>query len=290
MIETIESELIHDANEKNFSELVIGNSNLGPVLANFWSRTAGPCLRQYPVLDKLVHNYQGRLLLVNIDTEKELVISKKFSVVSVPTLKLFRFGEVVNTFHGYQIESELKKIIDKLVVRNSDSKIERAMHEYTAGNLDKAYQILSDAIIEDQINPRLPLTVCKLLKHQKRDIEAFNLLESLPTELKNDAEIQQLHIQLFFSSILASVDDIKVFHDEFKNNKDNLLMIKQMVAYFVVDKKYEQALLLIEKIIKLEFNYDNNFARSAMLHIFTLLGEDHNVIKKFRPLLLKYTH
>ncbi len=290
MIETIESALIHDANAKNFSELVIDNSNRGPVLVNFWSRKAGPCLRQYPILDKLVHEYQGRLLLVNIDTENEIALSQDFSVVSVPTLKLFRFGEVVRTLHGYQAEFDIKKMIDKFVVRDSDIKIEQAIQEYSVGNIDQAYQILSDAIIEDQINPRLPLTVCKLLKHQKRFTEALNLIESLSTELKNDEDIQQLHIHSFFNSILESVHDFDVLQKNYKKHKDNLLLIKQMSAYFVIENKYEQALLQLERIIELDCNYDKKYAQIAMLHIFTLLGEEHSLKQKFRPLLVKYVH
>ncbi len=290
MIETIESALIHDADAKNFSELVIGNSNRGPVLVNFWSRKAGPCLRQYPVLDKLVHEYQGRLLLVNIDTDNEIAISQEWSVVSVPTLKLFRFSEVVATLHGYQTEFEIKKISDKFVVRDSDIKIEQAIHEYSVGHIDKAYQILSDAIIDDQINPRLPLTVCKLLKHQKRFSEALNLIESLPTELQNDEEIQHSYIYLFFNSILETVYDLDELQKKYKKHQNNLLLIKQMSAYFVIEKKYELALLQLEKIIELECHYDKNYARIAMLHIFTLLGEEHNLKLKFRPLLVKYAH
>ena len=104
MIETIDSPYIHAAVADNFKSLVLDNSNQGPVLVNFWSKKAGPCLRQYPVLDKLIHHYGGRVLLVNIDTEKEIVITKEYGITSVPTWKLFRDGRVVETWHGYQSE------------------------------------------------------------------------------------------------------------------------------------------------------------------------------------------
>lgn len=159
MIESIESDYIHDGNADNFTALVIDNSKLGPVLVNFWSRAAGPCLRQYPILDKLVHEYNGRLLLINIDTEKEIIVSKNYGIASVPTLKLIRFGEVVATLHGFQSESDLRNVVDKYVTRDSDKVIEQAIQEYSQGNQAKSYQLLSDAIIDDQINPRLPLTI-----------------------------------------------------------------------------------------------------------------------------------
>ena len=83
MIETVNSPYIHTATSDNFKALVLDNSDKGPVLVNFWSRKAGPCLRLYPILDKLVHYYKGRLLLVNIDIESEFVVTKEYGIASV---------------------------------------------------------------------------------------------------------------------------------------------------------------------------------------------------------------
>jgi len=289
MIESIESDYIHDGNGENFASLVIDNSNVGPVLVNFWSRKAGPCLRQYPILDKLVHDYQGRILLVNIDTENEIVISKNYGIASVPTLKLIRFGEIKATLHGYQAESDLRKIIDKYVARDSDKIIEQAVQEYSHGNQEKAYQLLSDAIIEDQINPRLPLTLCKLLKHEKRYDEAYNLLEVLPPSLHDESEIEQLQSQLFFLKQISPDDDFKVVTDA-ENKLSDLVYIQKLSSYYVLEQRYESALQQLEKIIIQNHNIDENFARKAMLKIFNIIGEDHNLVQKYRPLLLKYTH
>lgn len=111
MIESIESPFIDAENFENFQSLVIENSNKGPVLVNFWSKKASPCLRQYPILDKLVHKFDGRLLLINVDTESDYKISKQYSIISVPTLKLFRDEKIVETMHGYQPETDLNRVL-----------------------------------------------------------------------------------------------------------------------------------------------------------------------------------
>jgi len=290
MIETIESDFIHDGNSDNFLSLVIENSKSGPVLVNFWSRKAGPCLRQYPILDKLVHEYAGRLLLVNIDTEKEIAISKEYGIASVPTLKLFRFTEVARTLHGFQSDLELKKIIDEFVSRDSDKIIEQAIREYTQGNHDKSYQLLSDAIIEDQINPRLPLTICKLLKHENRFDDALHLLDSIPDELKNNAELSLLANELFFISIKASDDDVNKMKEISESDSNYFSAVKKMSAHYVVEKHYELALQELEKIIKLNYGFDESYARIAMLKIFKIIGDNHELAQRYRSLLLKYTH
>ncbi len=290
MIETIESDFIHEGNTSNFSSLVIDNSRTGPVLVNFWSRKAGPCLRQYPILDKLIHDYNGRLLLINIDTEKEIKISKEFGIASVPTLKLFRFEDVQVTLHGYQSETDLKNSIDKFVVRDSDKIIALAIQEYTNGDKDKTYQMLSNAIVEDQINPRLPLTICKLLQYEKKYDEALTLLDSLPLELKNDTDITTLSNQLFFMSDRYDINDIEKLIAIGKKDKDNLENIKKLSSYYVIEKQYEPALLELKKMIEIKFDFEAGYARIAMLKIFSLLGEDNDLVHKYRPLLAKFTH
>jgi putative thioredoxin len=292
MIETIESEFIHEGNADNFSSMVINNSSLGPVLVNFWSRKAGPCLRQYPVLDKLVHEYSGRLLLINIDTEKEIVIPKDYGIASVPTLKLFRFGEVTATLYGYQDESDLKKLIDKYVVRDSDKIIEQAIKEYSQNKQNIAYQLLSDAILEDQINPRLPLTICKLLKFEKRYDDALNLINSLPDDLKNDSELLNLSNQLFFISIYEKqAGDFSDYIDTLiTGDQNDLSELKILSAYYVIENQFELALQSLEKIISIKFDFDEAYARVAMLKIFKIIGDEHSLTQQYRQLLLKYTH
>jgi thioredoxin-like negative regulator of GroEL len=81
MIETVQSTYIQEGTTENFKSLVLENSHSGAVLVNFWSRKAGPSLRQSPVMDKVFHDHGGRLLLVNADTEKEFFYTKEYRIL-----------------------------------------------------------------------------------------------------------------------------------------------------------------------------------------------------------------
>ena len=67
MTEQLDSPYIVVTTAETFQQIVLENSNKGPVLVNFWSKSAGPAIRQYPILDKVIHHYNGCLLLVNCD-------------------------------------------------------------------------------------------------------------------------------------------------------------------------------------------------------------------------------
>lgn len=70
---------VFDGSAENFSELVIANSRKGPVLVNYWSPKAGPCLELWETLQALSQEYRGRFLLVNINTEKQPRLVRKVS-------------------------------------------------------------------------------------------------------------------------------------------------------------------------------------------------------------------
>ena len=198
MIDSIDSPYIIEATSDNFKPLVLENSKQGPVLVNFWSKNAGPSLRQYPVLDKLVHHYDGRLLLINVDVDKETAVTQEYGITSIPTLKLFRHEKIAKTLHGYQSEEALLKVLEQYVARDSDLTLAGAIRLYTDGKKTEAYETIANAIVEDPINPRLPLTFCKLLKHEERYKEALALIDALPPDIRNHTEVVQLHDLLTF--------------------------------------------------------------------------------------------
>ena len=290
MIETIDSPYIHAAFADNFQSLVLDNSSRGPVLVNFWSRKAGPCLRQYPVLDKLIHHYDGCVLLVNIDTETEIVIPKEYGITSVPTLKLFRDGRVVETWHGYQSEKDLTRVLDNYVARDSDQVLPQAIQLYSDGKQADAYEMIIEAIVNDPHNPRLPLAMCKLLKHEERYGEAVKLIDALPDEIRKNPEIAQFRDLLSFHMEIDPVHDLTALKTQLEASPQDVAVKQQLIAHYVIQQQYELALQQLVSIMDTEPGYADNYAQKAMLRIFNLLGSDHPLIALFRPALRRYNH
>jgi len=290
MIETIDSPYIHAAIADNFQSLVLDNSNRGPVLVNFWSRKAGPCLRQYPILDKIIHHYGGRILLVNIDTEKEVILTKEYGITSVPTLKLFRDEQVVETWHGYQSEEELLKVLDNYVARESDQDLARAIQIYTEGKTTEAYEMIANAIVNDPVNPRLPLAMCKLLKHEERYEEALKVINALPAAIRKNAEITQFHDLLSFYVDIDPTKNIAALNTRLESSPDDIEAKQQLTAHYVIAQQYEKALKQLVSIIDTDPGYADNYAQKAMLRVFNLLGSKHPLVAKYRPALRRYTH
>ncbi len=97
--------------ENNFEETV----NQGVTLVDFWAEWCGPCKMMNPVLEELAGEYEGKLTVgkVNVDEQSNLAI--KFNVSSIPTLLLFKDGEIQEQFVGVSSKEDLKKALDKVV-------------------------------------------------------------------------------------------------------------------------------------------------------------------------------
>lgn len=290
MIDKLNSPYIHAADSENFKALVIDNSYRGPVLVNFWSRKAGPCLRQYPILDKLIHHYAGRLLLVNVDTETEFVYTREYAVTSVPLLKLFRQGQVMETWRGYQSEAELSKILDLYVARDSDRILTEAIRQYAEGRGAEAYDMLAKAILDDPENPRLPLAVCKLLKHEQRYDEALNLIESLPEEPRRLREMVQLKELLAFSAEQEQGQDSAELQARIEAEPNDLKLQQQWIVHLVMQEQYEAALEQLLAMLDIDKSYNENYPQRAMLRLFRLLGDSHPLTTRYRGRLTRYSY
>jgi putative thioredoxin len=290
MIENLDSPYIQAADSENFKELVLGNSHQGPVLVNFWSRKAGPCLRQYPILDKLAHDYGGRLLLVNVDTEQEFIFTKQYAVTSVPMLKLFRNGSVVETWRGYQSEADLSRILDLYVSRDSDRIIAEAVARYADGRTVEAYDMLAKAIVEDPINPRLPLAVCKLLKHEQRFAEALTLLEALPDSIRKQEEMVQLKEVLSFCHEVDQEQDIPGLQATLQSRPQNMVALQQLAAHYVMQQDYESALQSLEAMLDIDMNWQQNYPQTALLRLMKILGDAHTLTPRIRTQLRRYEY
>ena len=91
--------------KNNFRDEVL-NSDI-PVLVDFWATWCGPCRMVAPIVEEIADEYDGRIKVgkVNVDEEPELAM--QFRVASIPTLMVFKNGQLVNTAVGYRPKADI---------------------------------------------------------------------------------------------------------------------------------------------------------------------------------------
>ncbi len=99
--------------DSNFKEKVLDNAKLS--IIDFWAEWCGPCKVLGPIVEEIAEEYKGKLKVGKLNVDEEGPISMKYNVMSIPTLKFFKNGELVGEIVGAApkatIESEIAKHI-----------------------------------------------------------------------------------------------------------------------------------------------------------------------------------
>jgi putative thioredoxin len=286
----LDSPYIVEGTRANFDTLALENSQHGPVLVNFWSPRAGPCLRLYPVLDKLIHEYGGKILLVNLNTDEHRAPASAYGVTSVPTLKLFRHREPVETLHGYQNESQLRQALDRHVARASDQTLAQALEVYQGGDAGRAFTMLADAALEDPQNLRIPLTLAKLLLREQRHEDAHRLLEALPGPHQDEPPVRDLQAHLGFLLAAREAPDEATLEAAIDTDAHDLEARYRLCARRLVDDDFEGAMAQLLEILRRDPGFRHGAARKGLLALFDLLGDQDERVVRYRREMNRFMH
>jgi len=104
------SELIHHVNDASFEAEVLQAS--GPVMVDYWAEWCGPCKAIAPILDEVASEYSGKLKVSKLNIDDNQGTPPKYGIRGIPTLMIFKDGNVVATKVGAVSKSQLTAFID----------------------------------------------------------------------------------------------------------------------------------------------------------------------------------
>jgi putative thioredoxin len=104
-----------EVNDENFQEKVIEQSKKIPVVVDFWASWCMPCLMLSPILEKLAKEYNGKFILAKLNVDENRITSQKYGIMSIPSVKLFKNGKVVDEFVGALPELSVREWLNKSI-------------------------------------------------------------------------------------------------------------------------------------------------------------------------------
>lgn len=107
------SEKVTVLTDNNFDDSV--KQAQTPVLVDFWAEWCGPCRRMEPTIDALAAEYDGRVTVAKMNVDENPMVPGRFNIRGIPTLLLFKGGEMVEQVVGLADKDSLKRMIDRHV-------------------------------------------------------------------------------------------------------------------------------------------------------------------------------
>ena len=108
------SELIKHTTDATFEADVLKSNQ--PVLVDYWAEWCGPCKMIAPILDEVATSYSGKLQIAKMNVDENRDIPAKFGIRGIPTLMIFKNGELAATKVGAMSKAQLTAFIDQQLV------------------------------------------------------------------------------------------------------------------------------------------------------------------------------
>jgi len=280
----------YEATTENFPRLVLENSEKGPVLVNYWSPRAGPCLMLMPRLVQLASEFGGRFLLAMLNTDDYPALARSHGVMSLPTIKVFRHGQAVDTLHGAESETVLRQFIEKHLTEDTALRLQQALAAHARGDTATAVRLAAEAAMADPENPRIPLELAKLLVLQERYAEADKLLQALPEATRHDPALQRFTVHVRFLRAAHEASPQTHLEQAVAEDPDNLEARFQLSAVHLVNNRFEAAMQQLYELFRRDRSFRHDAGRDGLLAVFDILGEEDERVVHYRSLLQDSRH
>ena len=266
----------------NFDTDVLEKSRQALVVVDFWAEWCAPCRVLMPLLQKLAEDYQGKFLLAKVNTDTETELAAQWGIRSLPTVKLFKNGEVVDEFLGAQPESVIRSIIEQYLPRESDALRIEAQTAMNAGDIVKAVSLLRQALSKDPDQLTIKIDLADALVRNGQPEDAENILEYLPLQEREEEAVKAIEAKIELARAQQSAPSQSELIGRIATNPDDLSSRHLLGARYAADGDYAAALEQFFEIMKRDRRFENDIGRRSLLNVFKLLGDDDDLVQQYR--------
>jgi len=271
-----------EVTEQNFASQVIEASHQQPVLVDFWATWCGPCQSLMPILEQLAQSYQGKFLLAKVEIDSQQGLASQFGVRSVPTVKLVKNGQIVDEFTGALPESQIRTFLDKHIENESDQLMQQALTLYQQGEREAALSQMGQILQAHPDNLNNKLVYTNILLREQHTDEAKKWLDTLSAEAGDNPQVQAMQAQLEFIHIVDNAPDMVTVQQQVADDPGNSEARYQLSAHAILQGQFDIAFEQLLEVVKRDRQFQDDAGRKALLKLFNLLGDSHELVSSYR--------
>jgi putative thioredoxin len=278
------SQWVKDVADASFDAEVIERSHRVPVVVDFWAPWCGPCRTLGPLLERLAAEHGGAFEVAKVNVDENPAVAADFGVRSIPAVKAFRGGAIVDEFVGALPEAAVRAFLRRVLPSRADELAVRAHAAETAGDPAAAERDYREALALDPNHPAARLGVGRLLATSSAP-EALRELDRVLPGTPERTEADRLAARLRLASDDGTGEaDLRA---RVARDPSDLGARIELARNLAAREDYEAALAELLEIIRLDRKYEDEAARKQMLDVFNILGARHPLTEKYRSELAR---
>lgn len=162
-----------DVTDATFETDVLAVSDATPVVVDLWAPWCGPCRTLGPILEKVVEETAGEVVLVKVNTDENPALTDAFKVQGIPAVHAVVNRRVVASFVGAQPESAVREFVEKLRPTEESKRLAALIETGTE-------ESLLEALEQDPANPQAIVALAEVYVGEGRNDEALAMLDKVP--------------------------------------------------------------------------------------------------------------
>ena len=274
----------------DFNQAVIEGSRQTPVLVDFWAPWCGPCRALTPVLERLADEYKGKFMLVKVNSDQNLDLAQQYGIRSIPNVKAFVDGQMVDEFLGALPESAVRDFIDRLLPTPAELMRRDATIQAEAGDRERALALLDRAAELEANNIPVQADRIELLLDLGRIPEARTIASRLGPFASQEPRLGRALARLQLADVEAGQSDPIALETRVRTNPDDLETRLRLAKLYASQERYEPALEQLLEITRRDRAFGDDAGRKGMLAIFDLLQGQSELVSRYRKLLASALH
>ena len=243
-----------------------------------------------PVLEKLADEYQGKFQLVKVNSDENLDLAREYGIRSIPNVKAFVNGQVVDEFLGALPESAVREFIDRVMPTPGELMRRDAAAQAAAGDQQRALALLATAADLEPNNGAIQADRIKTLLDLGRAAEAREVASGLSPLAAQDAHLPQALARLQLADTDAGPTDPAGLEARVRSNPDDLDARLRLAKLYASQQRYEPALEQLLEITRRDRSFGDDAGRKTMLAIFDLIENQNELVSRYRRLLSATLH
>ncbi|MGD2048459.1 MAG: thioredoxin [Chloroflexota bacterium] len=266
---------IIEVQEATFERDVVQKSYEKPVVVDFWAAWCGPCRMLGPILERLAAEPNSNFVLAKVDVDANPGLSMRYGVQGIPAVKAFSNGQVVDEFVGAQPEPMVRQFLTRIAPSESDQTAATAEELLADRRWSDAELLYRDMLEGDPADSTAKLGLARALIGQGEGCKAQFYLEELKSIPETLASAEMLFpLAAYICSAAEKSDEnaeVTVIEAQYRQS-----------ARLFSQGKIAPALDGLLDVLRYNKNYRDGQAKTVMLGIFELLGDDDPITNAYR--------